>query len=134
MKRSTIPARPNAVLSWPVLASRDTSWKPGVTTTIRSSPLPSVQYATPRCTLRGAWSKRAPSSGRHVHNVSPVVARAATTVRRAPAVKYRTPFTISGVVSVDTVSLAGPPKLSNFQVHATCRFLTLSRLIRSSAE
>jgi hypothetical protein len=33
-----------------------------------------------------------------------------------------------GVVSVVTVS-AGVPKLSNFQVQATCRFFTVSLLI-----
>jgi hypothetical protein len=58
---------------------------------------------------------------------------AATTVRRWPAVKYSTPFTMIGVVWVVTVS-AGEPKLSNFHVHAICRFWTLSRVIRSSGE
>src|SRR5690242_6188659 len=35
---------------------------------------------------------------------------------------------------IGVVSLVPPPKLSNFQLHATCRFFTLSRLICSSGE
>ena len=49
--------------------------------------VPSVQYATPRPTFRGARSKRSPSSGRQSHNVSPVPAFTAMTFRRWPAVK-----------------------------------------------
>src|SRR2546423_8741914 len=88
--------------------------------------VPSVQYATPRPTLRGAFSKRSPSSGLHVHSVSPVPGFTAITFRRCPTVKYNMPFAMSGVVS-----LAPPPKLSNFQLHATWRSFTLSRVIRS---
>ena len=58
----------------------------------------------------------------------------ATTLRRCPAVKYRMPFTMSGVVSVVLTSWLVAPKLSNFQVQATVRFFTVSLLISSSAE
>ncbi len=87
---------------------------------------PSVQYATPRPTFRGAWSKRAPSSGRQIHSVSPVPGLTAITFRRWPTVKYRTPFAMMGVVS-----LLPPPKLSNFQLQAICRSFALSRVISS---
>src|SRR5205823_10265534 len=57
---------------------------------------------------------------------------AATTVRRSPAVKYRTPSIISGVFSF---LISSPlPKLSPFHVHAILRFLTFWALIWSSGE
>ena len=53
LNRSTVPSWPNARTGVPVLASSATSWKPGVTVIILPF-VPSVQYATPRETFRGA--------------------------------------------------------------------------------
>ncbi len=65
---------------------------------MRSSPLPSLQYATPRPdNCRGAASPRFPSFTLCIHSISPVVASSATAVRRVPAVKYNVLLTISGV-------------------------------------
>src|SRR5687768_3528122 len=94
--------------------------------------LPSVQYSTPRDTLRGARSPRCPSSRRYTHSVSPVAASIATTFGRNPAVVYSTPPTISGVASM--LFCGRGPKFSDFHRHATLRSFTLSRLIWSSAE
>src|SRR6266581_3259907 len=77
---------------------------------IRSS-RPSVQYETPRLFLRAPPSSRLPSSILHVQSVSPLAGSVATTALRFPAVKYKTPLTMSGVVSV---LYSGPlPKLSD---------------------
>ena len=81
--RSTVPCAPNPSTGRPVPASSATRWNPGVTVMTRSSPLPSLQNATPRPELRrGARWYRTPSSGRQTHSVSPVAGSAATTARR----------------------------------------------------
>src|SRR5262245_35342268 len=69
---------------------------------------------------------------RYTQMVSPVPGSAATTDRRSPAVKYKTPSTISGVFSF---LISSPlPKLSPFHVQTTLRFLTFAALIWSNGE
>src|SRR4051812_5116175 len=84
--RSTTPLVPKEGTGTPVFAFSATRLYPGVIVKIRSSPCPSLQYATPRPDPgRTAFSPRFPSSIRHSHNVSPVAASSATTSRRVPA-------------------------------------------------
>ena len=57
---------------------------------MRSSPFPSVQYATPRPdSRRGAAAARFPSSIRNIHSSSPVAASMATASRLEPTVAYK---------------------------------------------
>ena len=71
----------------PVFAFSETSRKPVVTYTIRSSPLPSLQYDTPRPdNCRGDTTARFPSRMLCVQSTSPVLPSSATTALRTPAV------------------------------------------------
>ena len=82
-----MPFCPNARTGIPVFALSATSWYPIVTMKMRSSPRPSVQYATPRPeSSRGAAAARLPSSIRYIHSSSPVAASIATASRLVAAV------------------------------------------------
>src|SRR5712691_6454485 len=99
----------------------------------RSSPLPSVQYDSPRPeSCRGAIAARLPSRKLYDHINSPVFASRATTERRVPAVEYNTPFTMIGVPS--SLYSGRGPRLSVLNRQATSNLLKLAALIWSSGE
>src|SRR5262245_10358931 len=100
---------------------------------IRSSPLPSVQYDTPRPeSCRGAFTARSPSNSACTHRSSPVSALRANTDRRVPPVAYMMPFTTSGVPS--SLNSGRVPRLSVLYRQATSSLLKLEALIWSSGE
>src|SRR5262252_2641855 len=93
---------------------------------LRSGPL--VQYDTPRPeSFLGARRARSPSSRCHDHLVAPVPASAAMTHRITPAVKYKVPFTMIGVLSLRYSG--GVLKSSDFQRQAMSMLATLARVI-----
>src|SRR5439155_6957543 len=97
----------------------------------RSSPLPSVQYATPRPeSCRGATAARLPSRRLCAQICSPVFASSATTDRRVPPVVYSTPLTMIGVPS--SLYSGNGPRLSVLKRQATSSLLKLDALIWSS--
>ena len=66
---------------------------------MRSSPRPSVQYATPRPdNCRAAAAPRLPSSSRDIHSNFPVARVDRNGVALHPTVAYSTPLIIRGVV------------------------------------
>src|SRR5712692_6586357 len=99
----------------------------------RSSPLPSVQYDTPRPeSCRGATAARLPSRRLCAQISSPVLPSSATTDRRVPAVVYSTPLIISGVPS--SLYSGRVPRLSVLKRQATSSLLKFEALIWSSGE
>ena len=126
--RSMMPSFPNDATGAPVFAFNSTRRYPVVTYTMRSSPLPSVQYETPRPeSWRGATAARLPSRMLCTQTISPVRPSSAITSRRVPAVVYRMPRMASGVPS--SLYSGKVPKLSVLNRHATSSLLKLSALI-----
>src|ERR1043166_8620140 len=103
-----------------------------MTTKMRSSPAPSVQYVRPRPELlesESMMSNHRTSSpvGRQGHSGGPVAAAIATTSRLIPAVVYITPLTISGLTCI--AGAGRGPKFRADQRHATRRSFTLAAVI-----
>src|SRR5437773_11278309 len=99
----------------------------------RSSPLPSVQYETPRPeSCRGETAARLPSRRLCVQITSPVLPSSATTDRRVPPVVYSTPLIATGVPS--SLYSGRGPRLSVLNRQETSSELKLLALIWSSGE
>src|SRR6266853_3687348 len=99
----------------------------------RSSPLPSVQYETPRPdSCRGETAARLPSRRLCVQITSPVLPSSATTDRLVPPVVYSTPLIARGVPS--SLYSGRGPRLSVLKRHATSILPKLEASICAAGE